>query len=207
MNCSEARQQISENVHAGRWPDAPLAGHLKSCEECDAQWESRQDLVRHLGAMRDLASGHRPSLERRAQLMRDFASRQARPAPKQPEYWKRAFAIAAALLLMAVAGTRSWDFWTSQRSAALAETETAADNEGQEGFIAVPYAPALASGELLRVVRTELYPDALISLGVDLDPSLTGRMPADLLVGEDGYPRAVRVSAEADNSFLTGAQE
>ncbi|MEP6714678.1 MAG: hypothetical protein ABJC09_03835, partial [Terriglobia bacterium] len=66
----------------------------------------------------------------------------------------------------------------------------------EDGFIAVPYVPPLAAGELVRVVHAELYPSALASLGVNVDPSWTTGIAADLLMGEDGFPRAVRLSNE-----------
>jgi hypothetical protein len=75
------------------------------------------------------------------------------------------------------------------------------ESDDSEGFIAVPYVPPLATGEMLRVVHTELNPAELASLGVNVDPSLTAQMPADLLLGEDGMPRAVRV---ADTSSESG---
>jgi hypothetical protein len=71
------------------------------------------------------------------------------------------------------------------------------DGDGQyDGFIPVPYVPPLAAGELVSVVHTELYPLELARLGVSVDPSWATELPADLLVGEDGFPRAVRVSDE-----------
>jgi hypothetical protein len=199
MTCGEAKLEIDDSVHGGNWPRGPLAAHLKACGQCDSEWESQQDLVRHLGAMRELAAAHRPPLDRRAQLMRDFASRQQKRKPVLLERWW-VLAAAAALILVAGVGSRGWNLLSSRNLPVIA-MDTAAENDGQEGFIAVPYAPALASGEALRVVRTELYPAALVSLGLDMDPTLTGKMPADLLVGEDGYPRAVRVSSEAESNF------
>ena len=100
-----------------------------------------------------------------------------------------------------VLGPRAASLWNNRQPALAEDTSSRTSSDGEEGFIAVPYAPALASGELLRVVRTELYPAALVSLGVDIDPAWAGKMPAELLVGEDGYPRAVRVSADADYVF------
>jgi hypothetical protein len=206
MTCSEARLEIDESVHGGNWPGAQLAAHLKACGQCDAEWESQQDLARHLGALRELAA-HRPPLvvdgklnsDRRAQLMRSVASRQRQRKPELSAKWG-VLAAAAALILVAGVGSRAWDLLSPRNTPPVA-MDAVTEGDGQEGFIAVPYAPALASGEALRVVRTELYPAALVRLGVDMDPTQTGRMPADLLVGEDGYPRAVRVSSEAENNF------
>jgi hypothetical protein len=86
-------------------------------------------------------------------------------------------------------------------AAAQAEVQSDADvsedGDGQyDGFIPVPYVPPLAAGELVSVVHTELYPLELARLGVSVDPSWATELPADLLVGEDGFPRAVRVSDE-----------
>jgi hypothetical protein len=67
-------------------------------------------------------------------------------------------------------------------------------NPEEEGFIPVPFVPPLATGEMVRVVHEELNPAALASLGVSVDPSWTTQLPADVLQGEDGMPRAVRVS-------------
>ena len=66
-----------------------------------------------------------------------------------------------------------------------------------DGFIPVPYAAPLATGEFVKIVHTELDPAALASLGVSVDPSWTTQLPADLMEGEDGMPRAVRVSSES----------
>jgi hypothetical protein len=65
-----------------------------------------------------------------------------------------------------------------------------------DDFIAVPYTPPLAPGEIVRVMHADLYPEALASMGVEVDPSWVDRLPADVVVGEDGLPRAVRI---ADN--------
>jgi hypothetical protein len=63
-----------------------------------------------------------------------------------------------------------------------------------DDFIAVPYTPPLAPGEIVRMVHAEFYPEALASMGVEVDPSWAGELPADVVVGEDGLPRAVRIT-------------
>lgn len=61
------------------------------------------------------------------------------------------------------------------------------------GFVAVPYAPPLATGEFVSVVRTELQPTALARMGIYVDAGYAADIPADVVVGEDGLPRAVRL--------------
>ena len=69
-------------------------------------------------------------------------------------------------------------------------SDTASDPES-EGFMAVPFVPPLATGEMLRVVHTELKSGgAGRGLGVSVDPAWNTQLPADLLLGEDGMPRA-----------------
>jgi hypothetical protein len=67
-----------------------------------------------------------------------------------------------------------------------------------DDFIEVPYAPPLATGEFVRVVRTQLRPTALARLGVYVDAAETDEIPADVLLGEDGSPRGVRLSEVVD---------
>jgi hypothetical protein len=79
----------------------------------------------------------------------------------------------------------------------LYEASSDASALSSDDFVAVPYAPPLAQGEIVRVVHTDLYPEALASLGIGLDPSSAGDTPADVVVGEDGIPRAVRITEAA----------
>ncbi len=69
-----------------------------------------------------------------------------------------------------------------------------------DDFIAVPYAPPLAQGELVRVFRTELYPEALTSLGIDYDPATGSNIPAEVVVGEDG-PAPARCGSPSNRTF------
>ena len=132
-----------------------------------------------------------------------------------PVRWYWGLGVAAALLLSIVAvpdfarrvglsnppapaPAAARNFAVSDSSAyssdpAEIRTDSAADAES-EGFMAVPFVPPLATGEMLRVVHTELNPAELASLGVSVDPAWTTQLPADLLLGEDDKPRAVRVS-------------
>jgi hypothetical protein len=83
--------------------------------------------------------------------------------------------------------------------ASLSNLSSDASALSSDDFIAVPYTPPLAPGEMVRVVHADLDPDALASMGVEVDPSWAGQLPADVVVGEDGLPRAVRI---ADNGLF-----
>jgi len=135
--------------------------------------------------------------------MRDFARIHRRPAAQR---WVWTLAAAAALLLAVFIGheagkrTRKAVSPAAVRShdeSVLYEASLDASALSSDDFIAVPYTPPLAPGEMVRVVHADLYPEALASMGVEVDPSWAGNLPADVVVGEDGLPRAVRI---AENS-------
>jgi hypothetical protein len=121
---------------------------------------------------------------------------EARYACRSAPRWYWAAAVAATVLLGAVIAPQTVSRLRHQASpgAEAADASTIESYADSEGFIAVPYAPPLATGEMVRVVHTELNPAALASLGVSVDPAWTTQLPADVLEGEDGMPRAVRVS-------------
>jgi hypothetical protein len=66
-----------------------------------------------------------------------------------------------------------------------------------DDFVAVPFTPPLAAGELVRIVETNLDPQELAAYGFETDPAWTSDVAAEVVVGEDGNPRAVRIT---DNS-------
>jgi hypothetical protein len=79
------------------------------------------------------------------------------------------------------------------RSARLGRQRAAAP-QAQNPLIAIPFAPPLSQGDRLEVVRVSIPVMTLVSWGLAAptrDPDL--RVTADVLVGEDGLARAVRV--------------
>ena len=167
-------------------------------------------LTESLQALRSEARHRRSSAASRDALMKRFEA-QKKVRTMSAGTW---YLAAAAAILLAVLAAPGFRHALNSNTPAVAEapnassqyTETAelrsdppVDPEA-EGFIAVPYVPPLATGEMLRLVHTELNPAALASLGVNVDPAWTSQLPADLLLGEDGMPRAVRVADSASES-------
>lgn len=209
MTCESARSELVECARRGQ-SDAELEAHLAGCETCRARWDAERNLTAHLRAMR-LASVPASIEWSKAVLMREFDTHQSR---ERKVRWMRggvwAMSTAAALVfsVMVVRDVRMRPAVASLLSGASGAvraypaTDYAEENyapaieAGEKGFIAVPFATPLAPGEILRIVRTELHPEALASMGVSVEPGWTGALPADLLVGQDGFPRAVRVSTD-----------
>jgi len=144
-----------------------------------------------LQAAKTAASQHRPAA-RRDEILREFE----RMHPRVSQRWAR-WALAAAAMLALTFGLGRV-LWNGSHPAASPTPITAAldnsnDAEDNSGFVAVPYAPPLAANEMVSVVRTELEPTALARLGILVDASYGNDIPAEIVVGEDGLPRAVRV--------------
>lgn len=72
--------------------------------------------------------------------------------------------------------------------------ETATVEDPNSDFVPVPYGESLSADDSGLVVRVSLTRSALGSLGYPVDEVHAGDVvQADLLVGEDGLPRAVRL--------------
>jgi hypothetical protein len=215
MGCDQIYDKLVEKARRQMEPGAELRAHLRSCSPCRDRWDAQENLTAHLKAMRYSASKLRSPDSSRVQLMARFSQRKRVQVIPARWYWGLGvaatliFSIVAVPDLMrraglptSVAGIRSaaitqsfavTDSSAYSRDPAEIQTDASADPES-EGFMAVPFVPPLATGEMLRVVHTQLNPAELASLGVSVDPAWTTQLPADLLLGEDGMPRAVRVS-------------
>lgn len=216
MTCTERMRELVECARArskdgGISPD--LRAHLVSCSRCAERWDAERGLSDQFGIMRAEAAALTADNPQRAagreDLMRqfaafDFARRQRRAATRS---WGMALAAAAAVVLAVfagqIAGTRSHRSPAPITEAAPDSPEFSGDATAlsSDDFIAVPYTPPLAQGELVRVVHEDLVPEALASLGIDVDPASPGNVSADVVVGEDGMPRAVRLTDGSQNDF------
>ena len=219
MNCRVCIAELVECARAGLPPGAQLQGHLRACPPCRERWEGERALSMQFRKMRGVALARRQPDAQRERIMRAFE--QARPNVFRPSLrWALGM---AAVLLLAVALGQVWRSGprstgpaknpvpgSSQESANRAAEGAAVSASGNMGasgadepisnddFVEVPYAPPLATGEFVRVVRTELRPTALARMGVYVDAAETDEIPADVLLGEDGSPRGVRLSEVVD---------
>jgi hypothetical protein len=210
MTCSERIVELVERArrdggHAE--PDRDLRAHLSACGDCRERWDRERQLSGQLQIMRARTAALRSPDTRRESLMRDFARKQERRAVQS---WVWALSAAAALLLAIFlgheAGKRARPAvppGIRTRGAPAVQTvlyEAAyllsndASALSADDFIAVPYTPPLAPGEMVRMVHADMYPEALASMGVEVDPSWAGDLPVDVVVGGDGIPRAVRIT-------------
>lgn len=202
MSCREWIAGLVDRARAGDAPGADLERHLAACAACKQRWESELELSAAMTKLRAGAARERSRAESRNELLREFAARQ-RTRRAQVVKW----ALVAAMLVMAVLLGELW------RSAVVShspgDSEQAMNDAAMEalgiqagsGFVAVPYAPPLAEGEFVRVVRTQLQPAALARMGILVEGGYGDAVTADLVVGQDDLPRAVRLPEEVEVTF------
>jgi hypothetical protein len=80
----------------------------------------------------------------------------------------------------------------------LAEN-VSSDSQEATAFVSLPYATDPATLEGGTIVRVELSRSALASMGMPVtDVGATDRIPADIMLSEDGAPQAIRLVASAN---------
>ncbi|HLJ47868.1 MAG TPA: hypothetical protein VKU01_17755 [Bryobacteraceae bacterium] len=201
MTCREFSYEVMDYARADVRPPAELEAHLAVCAQCRERWEIEHALTNSLMDMREAFAMERAPGDVRESILREFSRRHrtlATPAP----FVK--WGLIAAMLL---AGFFSFQMWRMRSQAprnADSPSVLASDIEllglqDEGGFVAIPYAPPLAPGEFVRVVRTQLQPVALARMGVDVGDVYGDEITADLVVGQDDMPRAVRLPETAVN--------
>ncbi len=199
-NCRNQGFEIVECARTGAEPGPALSEHLAECAHCRELWDDQLKLSSDLRVLRQVAAKRLPTGTRREEILRDFDAIHR----SRPRLLKWALA-AAAVIALTLGSIRTWNN-TPVRNRHLPVASAAqtmmVDLDGFAGdngeFVAVPYAPPLATGESVSIVRTELQPGALARLGIHVGASYTTDIPADVIVGEDGLPRAVRLVETID---------
>ena len=143
---------------------------------------------------------------REAALMGAFdaacAERSVRPRSRGVAYWGMAGLATAAALLIAVGlvpvragrhGTPSGGNGAAHQALAPAAGGTQPDVERVGEFVLVPGAAALPPIESGQLVRMDVPVSMLLSLGVTPPANAATRVRADLIVGQDGLTRAIRL--------------
>ena len=205
MTCEDASTELVECARSGVLAALPandaLSEHLAVCDDCRARWEAERELTAHLRAMR-LASVPASIEWSKAVLMREFDANRKR---ERQVRWMWAMSTAAVLVMSVVALRDAWRPTPGVVGGSLVaqayapreypqEAFAPAEEAGEKGFIKVPFALDPTPGETFEVVRTQLEPADLASMGVNVDPGWTGTLEADVLIGQDGLTHAVRLS-------------
>ena len=194
MDCREWISEVVNNARAGRAPGAALREHLDDCPRCAERWREERILTREMQILADRVAGRRSPARVRESVERAF-ERHCRIV--RARRTALVFATAAAVVMVLALSVVWW------KGMSPAEPRTAAQTIGSEfgadaGFVPVPGALPLAEGEFVSVERTELDGAALARMGLPLRETDADGVVADVVSGEDGLPRAVRLEADPE---------
>ncbi len=192
MKCHEFAPGIVElarGIAGDPAAEAALRGHIADCVECAARLRHEERLTAGLRALsRSTEAPESGRLE--ARLLARFDAERAR-AVRGSARLDRWYA-AAAVLVMIVGLAAAWRTVRAQPGAEAAPTSRAQGDGG--AFVPWPGAAALPDFESGELVRTELPVSVLPLLGLQpADAPVNGRVIADVLYGQDGLARAVRL--------------
>jgi len=195
MDCREWISAVVDNARSGRPPGVALRAHLDGCTRCSERWSEERILTREMQILADRMAGRRSPARVRDSVEKEFERHRRVVRARRAAL---VFAIAATVV-MAFALGLVW--WPGVSPAAAPQTAAQAVNSdfgADAGFVPVPGALPLADGEFVRVERTELDAAALARMGLPLEDADGDTVVADVVVGEDGLPRAVRVEGDIE---------
>ena len=224
MTCREFEADIVElarRTEADARAAERLRAHLEWCADCAARLERERQLTAALKAMAGAEPPSARAAAIEAQLLAAFAERRG-AASRQAPASRSGFAapamrgpagrggrsriggggLAGRRALDAIGGHRCGNRGWSRGAGGQSGGAARPAGGGQTlQFVALPTAiglPALESG---RIVRVQFPAAELPAYGFDVTPQPdAGAVEADLLVGQDGQPRAIRfVTLEADS--------
>jgi hypothetical protein len=157
-------------------------------------------------AIRTLADGARMPPASAARIERDLlnalvehhAAVTRAPATRRRGEWRP---WAAAALIAIAASIAGWRFRSDVRVNNVTQTNPSLTAAPQSGFMELPSAVGLPDFESGAIVRVELTLASLPAYGIDISRAARNQpVEADLLVGQDGQPRAIRLVTNSSRS-------
>jgi len=169
--------------------EADLEHHLRSCESCAALLERQRAMSVALRRLADAQRVPAPNRDRLNALLASFD----RPRGRSPQATIAVGLSLAASVLIVVSLSVGVERRASAPRPSQAVAATHAPSASAEtAFVVLPGADALPRLESGRVIRIEIPESALSSVGL-WPPAHGGAVQADVLVGQDGLARAVRL--------------
>jgi hypothetical protein len=199
-DCKEWQDELAEGARCAAGPSRRVWAHVSGCARCGERWEAERTLSAALRELRMASAGQRSGDVWRRRLMAEFASLEFSSA----RTWLGWAWIPASAALLVAASVQIWLGMPGRNVVAqvAAQSQDVAGamsfGTGEDsGFIPVPYALPLATGESVRVVRQQLNGAELVRMGIDLPGAyaadLADDFEADVMLGEDDLPRAVQL--------------
>jgi hypothetical protein len=215
--------EVARGRAVGRGTIAAVESHVEQCEACAARLAREQRLSDGLRALAAATATAAPSAALEQKLMAAFAAEHAPAMRKWVVPAAAAAVIVVALgwwrtppdIPVRPAAVDSPQPMASRTERALTPTSAGQaptrahvgpsrpagrrrpprprDVPGDSGFIALPAAIGLPDFESGVIVRMELPQAALPAYGVEIVPQSKSPVEADLLIGQDGKARAIRL--------------
>lgn len=222
MKCREFESVVHDLARCGHLEPAVetiARAHAESCPSCGCRLAEAERLTKILRVASAEVRHAEPPPQLEARLLaafrRETAARNKVPARKRFGWrpmlgWAGAAAFVAvfAFVLLghfpdrrtsspAVRGSTQTAAAVTATAQTAASAETVAQSSQKElssGFVPVPFAGGFGPGESAVIVRVQLPRSSLAELGYPVDETQgNGVVQADLVVGEDGWPQAVRI--------------
>jgi hypothetical protein len=189
--------------------------HLASCESCEARWHAEIALTGQFRAMRAQAMASSGASQvrrdlRAATLMKQMSLRKEPLPIRASRITSMGWVLSAAAALLLAIGI---GYGLGRRRAAQAVQRDmvyeaglgdAGSNGAGDDFIALPYALPPVPGEMVSIVHSDFAAATLANLGIEVDPAWqsddSDTISADVVVGQDGFPRAVRITESVADS-------
>jgi hypothetical protein len=215
MNCREYKGGLIELARGGEAFEAER--HAESCPDC-ARFLDQQLVLTEL--QRTIAVDAAPPVDLEARLITEFVL-----SRRRPRRWARVAAGAVAAGAIAASLFFAW----FERPKPAPKPVTAriqfpapvpvaqaapkpepvrqrkhprGRQEAEAPFLQIPYTQALEPWERAEVVRMEMPVAALIAAGFPVETAdTTAEASADVIVGEDGRARAVRLISISERSI------
>jgi hypothetical protein len=162
---------------------------------------AEHELLERLRELADVTGPRRASADVERRLMEAFAvSALQRTASPGPTRWLPAMTMAMALFVATAALVWQTRLATGRGEQAF-RTWVPLETRSLDGFVPVPGAASLPQLESGSVVRYELPVTTLRAYGLDIVPEpARPTVDAELLIGQDGYARAIRLTHATDTA-------
>jgi Putative zinc-finger len=170
---------------------AEVDRHLRGCDACTARLEDERALSAALGRLSQEIEVQALDPESERALLAAFDAAWAQPHPRARARVWRPLAAAAVLALAALL-TWTIGHRRAESPAPIASAPVAVLPATE--FVPWPGASSLPRFESGQLMRMDLPASVVLSLGLVPPASQTGVVRADVLVGQDGYARAVRLA-------------
>ncbi len=214
MSCREHKADLIEAARTGGGMAARK--HAEGCRDCALFLEQQKNLTALEHA---LAADAVPPAYLEAQLLREYVGSRLRP--RRRAFARRGAWIATGALAASLAV--AWFVKPARKQTPVVAARTEAPDQvaviatqtpkpkiqkhrhrpdADPPFLPIPYTQPLGPGERAEVVRMEMPVAALIAAGFAVTTSDAGaEASADVIIGEDGRARAVRLISISERSI------